>query len=186
MRSKGGPLAEPERFGELYDSNYRALLRFFARRVLDPQLALELTAETLAQAFIRRRQFRGREEGEARAWLYAIARSQLATYYRRGARERRALDRLGIQLPAAAPDELERIEELADLAEARGSVRAGLAGLDEGQRLALRLRVVEERPYPEVARTLGVSEPTARARVSRALRALGKALDPEPTMEEPA
>jgi RNA polymerase sigma-70 factor (ECF subfamily) len=32
--------------------------------------------------------------------------------------------------------------------------------------------VVEGRPYPEVARALGVSEQTARARTSRALRAL--------------
>jgi DNA-directed RNA polymerase specialized sigma24 family protein len=36
----------------------------------------------------------------------------------------------------------------------------------------LQLRVVEERPYAQVAAALGVSEQTARARVSRALAAM--------------
>ena len=43
------------------------------------------------------------------------------------------------------------------------------------QREALELRIVKELPYPEVAIALGVSEQTARARVSRALRALREA-----------
>jgi DNA-directed RNA polymerase specialized sigma24 family protein len=37
--------------------------------------------------------------------------------------------------------------------------------------------VIDERPYAEVARTLGISEQTARARVSRALRRLADATD---------
>ena len=53
-----------------------------------------------------------------------------------------------------------------------------LARLIDDQRDALRLRVVEERSYPEVADALGVSEQTARARVSRGLRALARALEP--------
>jgi RNA polymerase sigma factor (sigma-70 family) len=60
------------------------------------------------------------------------------------------------------------------------SVRLGLAAqlerLSEEQRDALQLRVVEEMPYEEVARRLGVSEPAARARVSRGLRSLQRAL----------
>jgi RNA polymerase sigma-70 factor (ECF subfamily) len=47
----------------------------------------------------------------------------------------------------------------------------------------VRLRVVDELPYPDVAARLGISEQAARARVSRALRALAGALDdlrPEP------
>jgi len=45
------------------------------------------------------------------------------------------------------------------------------------QREALQLRVVDELDYPTVADRLGVSEVAARARVSRALRALAGALD---------
>ncbi|HEY3774967.1 MAG TPA: sigma factor-like helix-turn-helix DNA-binding protein [Solirubrobacteraceae bacterium] len=49
---------------------------------------------------------------------------------------------------------------------------------------ALRLRVVEERPYPEVARVLGISEQAARARVSRGLRSLRSVLEAAPSREE--
>ena len=41
----------------------------------------------------------------------------------------------------------------------------------------MRLRVVEELDYPVVAARLGVTEATARARVSRGLRLLAVALD---------
>jgi RNA polymerase sigma-70 factor (ECF subfamily) len=47
--------------------------------------------------------------------------------------------------------------------------------------------VVEQRSYEEVARSLGITEATARARVSRGLRALATSLEPRPltAQEEP-
>ena len=74
-------------------------------------------------------------------------------------------------------DDYERIVELAGLAELRQRVAAAFSGLSNDQRDALRLRVIDERPYPEVAQTQGVSEQTARARVSRALRRLADAVE---------
>ena len=68
--------------------------------------------------------------------------------------------------------EYDRIEELAASRELREQVAEALAGLPSEQREVLRLRVVQERSYRELATTLGISEQTARARVSRALRAL--------------
>jgi DNA-directed RNA polymerase specialized sigma24 family protein len=52
-----------------------------------------------------------------------------------------------------------------------------LARLSPEQRNALRMRVVEELEYPEVARRLQASEEAARARVSRGLRQLAAELD---------
>ena len=66
---------------------------------------------------------------------------------------------------------------MAGLGVLRDELRAALSQLAGEQQEALRLRVVEGLPYPEVARRLGVAEPAARARVSRGLRALAKAID---------
>ena len=44
-----------------------------------------------------------------------------------------------------------------------------LDGLPNGYREAVRLRVVEELPYAEVAQQLSITETAARMRVSRAL-----------------
>lgn len=86
--------------------------------------------------------------------------------------------RLGIRLPSLHEDDVAAIEERAGLAELRAALGVELARLSREQRDALQLRVVEERPYAEVALALGVSEPAARARVSRGLRALASALEP--------
>jgi RNA polymerase sigma-70 factor (ECF subfamily) len=167
---------EPAAFSEFYDDHARGLVRFFARRLIDAEAALDLTAETFAQAFAARGSFRGATDEEARSWLYTIAHRQLSAYLRKGYVDRRARERLGVQLGTADTEELARVEELADLGELRDAVAGGLRALSDDQREAVELRIVAELPYPELARRLAISEPTARARVSRALRTLRVAL----------
>ena len=179
-------LSEPDSFRTFYEDNYESLLRHFARQVYDPQLAMDLCAETFARAFAARRRFRGQDERAARSWLQAIAGSLLTDYFRRGYAERRALERLGIELEPAEAAELSRVEEMADLAGARRAIQRALLSLTPDAQLALRLRVIDERPYVEVAAALGISEQTARARVSRALRALSQSVQaPEAIGETP-
>jgi RNA polymerase sigma factor (sigma-70 family) len=156
----------------LYALHAEGLLGYFARRTMQAEVAVDLVAETFAQAFVHRDEFRGRDDGEAIAWVYGIARGQLGSYFRRGQVHRRALGRLGVDVPDLVDADFERIEDLAALDHLRGQVADGLARLPLKHRDALRLRIVEERGYPEVARELGVSEQAARARVSRALRVL--------------
>ena len=168
---------EPTAFTDFYAAHSRQLLVFFARRTFDVEAARDLTAETFAQAFEHRSRFRGHTDAEAGAWLYGIARHQLSRYARKGVVERKAVNRLGIRLPTVTEDDYERIVELAGLTQLRDRVTAAFGELSDDQRDALRLRVIDERPYPEVAQTLGISEQTARARVSKALRRLADAID---------
>lgn len=157
---------------ELYRSHARDLLVFFTRRVYDPEVALDLVAETFAAAFAVRSQFRGSESDQAIAWIYGIAHHLLGRYFRRGAVERRALAKLGVEVPAMTDDEYERVIELTGLDQLRGRVAAALADLPLDQRRAIELRIVDERSYGEVADEMGISEQVARARVSRGLREL--------------
>ena len=178
------PLGDPVRFGEAYRAHSQPILIFLTRRTYDPETALDLTAETFAKAFAGRRRFRGSTDEELAAWLFAIARNVLARFLRRGVAERRALTRLGVDVPALEPYDVARIVELAGLAEMRDAVKHEFRTLSEHQREALQLRVVEELSYVDVARRLDVSEPTARARVSRGLRVLAAALDHRQTTQE--
>lgn len=162
---------------ELYRAHARPMLVYFVRRCYDAQLAVDLVGETFARAFARRRRFRGQSLTEAEAWLWAIARNALADALRRGRAEREGLRRLGVQTPQLADDELLRVEQLAGVEELRVAIGEALQTLSADQREALRLRVVLEMDYPAVAARLGVSQATARARVSRGLRALSATLD---------
>jgi RNA polymerase sigma-70 factor (ECF subfamily) len=177
MDALDAPITDPDTFVALYRRESPMLLTFCARRVLDAETALDLVAETFAQAFKGRRSFRGRTEVEARAWLLTIARRQIVRYLERGALDRKLVQKVGLHVPAMAPDEIAEVDRRAGLPELRATLGAELAKLTDDQREALRLRVVEERPYQEVAASLGVSEATARARVSRGLRAMGRELE---------
>jgi RNA polymerase sigma-70 factor (ECF subfamily) len=157
---------------KLYDRHAQELLAFFARRTYDPEATVDLLAQTFAAAFEDRMQFRGGDAQAARAWLYGIARHELTDYHRRGLLERSALNRLGVERRGLTDVEYDHIEALAGDEELRSSLAQELSALPHDQREALRLRIIEEQPYDDVARSLGISEPTARARVSRALRAL--------------
>lgn len=175
---------EPELFADFYRDHVEALLGFFARRVYDPQVALDLAAETFAQAFISRDRFRGSTEEQASAWLYRIARRQLSRFFRRAQVERRGLERLGIEPPQLDDEQQARVEELADIEGLRGVIRGELGRLSHVQRQAVELRIVEELPYAELARRLDISEGTARVRVNRGLKALASALDNYPHVKE--
>jgi RNA polymerase sigma-70 factor, ECF subfamily len=162
--------------GELFEAEGPRLLAFATRRTFDAEQALDLVGECFAVAFERRAKFRGSTREEAVGWLYAICRTQLNHHFRRQGAERRALTRLGVDRPVMGEDERRRVEELAGLEELRATVAAELQLLPPDQRDAVRLRVVDELDYAEVAARLDITQQTARARVSRGLRALNDAV----------
>jgi RNA polymerase sigma factor (sigma-70 family) len=164
--------SDVEVFAAFYRAYYDGVLAFLARRVFDPEVAFDLVSETFAKALERRRQFRGDTAEQEQAWLFAIARTELSHYWRSGKTERAAIQRYSIAVPALTEAETDRIEAMAGLAALGDELADALSELPPDHRLAVELRVIRELSYAEVAAELGVSEPTARARVSRGLRAL--------------
>lgn len=133
----------------LYRAHAAGMLGFFMRRTFDAEVAVDLVADTFVAAIADRGSFRGESDDEAVGWLYGIARHRLGDFQRHGRVERRGLEQAGLERRALSDWEYERIEELAGLSELREQVAAGLDGL---------------------------SEQTARARVSRAVAALRRSL----------
>ncbi len=161
----------------LYEAHAAAILKFAMRRTLDAQASVDVVGETFALAFAQRTKHRGTSSAEASSWLFGIANNLLKEFYRSGAIERRAMAKIGVEQTLVPPEEFERIEALASTSEIRGAVRDALADLSVEHRVAVRLRVVDELPYPMVAEKLEVSEDVARARVSRGLKKLREQLE---------
>lgn len=180
LAAKLRAVADPEGFDDVYRAHVRPILRFFVRRTFDIEAARELTAETFAQALVSRKRFRGTTDAEVGGWLFAIAHRQLVRYTRRGIAQRDAIDRLGIQVPQVAEGDYDRIFELAGLQDLRAAVAEAFSSLPPGLQDAVRLRVLDEHCYRDVAEILGTSELAARARVSRGLRTLFEAVGPRP------
>lgn len=154
-----------ESFGEFYRRYEEPMLRFFVRRVRDPELAADLAAETFAAALLAARRFRPGPP-PADAWLFGIARNVLSASARRKRVAAKARRRLALPPLVITDDILERIAALAD------PVVARVDELPEEQRDALQARIVEERDYAEIAQDLHCSEALVRQRVSRALGTL--------------
>jgi RNA polymerase sigma-70 factor (ECF subfamily) len=166
-RSDAALLAgDAEAFGEFYARHEDAILGFFLRRVARPELAADLTAETFAAA-LRARRTHDPSRGEAKGWLFGIARHVLAGSLRRGRVEDDARRRLRLERLVLDDAALERVAELAG-----APALAALAALPPEQQVAIEGRVVQERGYDELAVELECSESVVRQRVSRGLRAL--------------
>jgi RNA polymerase sigma factor (sigma-70 family) len=165
MRSDAQLFGSAEGFRELYDRYSLRIYRFQLGRTRNADAALELTAETFAQAWLSRARFRDLADGSAAPWLYAIARHVLVASVRKRRIERHAVERLGALL---RPDEQEIVPS-----------QLWLEGLDEAIaelpadiRRALELRVVDELAYDDVAREMQTTAGAARVRVHRGLSAL--------------
>jgi RNA polymerase sigma-70 factor (ECF subfamily) len=170
-------MSDAQALADLYRREGEKVLVFLTRRTWDAEVALELTAETFALAIGRWRRLGALSVEQQRAWLFTVARRQLSHYLRRARIERRAIERLGLQVPTVSEDDVSEIERAAGLEEMRAALSRELSRLSADQREAVRLRVVEECSYVVLSERLGVSEQVARARVSRGLRRLADALE---------
>ena len=170
----------------LYQRHRDALLVFLVRRTADTEVCAGPVGGDVRTGRGLPRRYRGKTEAEAAGWLYGIAKRQLALYYRRGQAEQRALNKLGLERPPASDALLREVEERAALNDLRRDLAEALDALSEPIRDAVQLRIVDELPYAEVARSLRISERAARARVSRGLAALADLLDPTAIREATA
>jgi RNA polymerase sigma-70 factor (ECF subfamily) len=160
---------DPDAFSELYERHAEAVHGYFVRRTGDRTATLDLTAETFAQAWFVRARFRDEAGGTAAPWLYGIARNVLLMSVRRGALERRATQRLGLQERLDGPDQV--CAAVPEQAWTDGADEL-LDALPADQREAVRLRVIEDLGYDEIADALHTTPGNARVRVHRGLRSL--------------
>ena len=140
-------------FEALYDRVAERLLIYLARRVRDPDAAAELWAV----AFESWPRCRASGPAEAEAWMFGVARNQLAAYYRTGAIKQRALEKLRWAAPSLGADDREWIDRAVDLEALSPALDEALAELPQKRRQAVQLRVVEDLPYDAIAKRLGCS-----------------------------
>lgn len=154
--------ADRQRFVDIYERNYEAVLRYAWRRV-GPDDAADVVAETFTIAW---RRLRDVPQDVPLPWLYGVARNLIAN---RGRKDRRR----------GTPDVFDEGVYLveADHAEAIGRRDAALAALrdlSENDREIVRLIAWEGLTTAEAAVVLGCSVATATVRLHRARKRIEK------------
>jgi RNA polymerase sigma-70 factor (ECF subfamily) len=158
---------QPEAFGVFYRRYERVVLGYFMRRVGDPELAADLTAETFAAALMSVRRYKAQRDTAA-PWLFGIARHTLLRSVEKRRVEDRARRKLGWQALTLDDDLLERVAR----AGADERVAELLDRLPDDQAQAVRARVIDEQDYAQIAGRLRCSQSVVRQRVSRGLGTL--------------
>ncbi|HTU84078.1 MAG TPA: RNA polymerase sigma factor [Solirubrobacteraceae bacterium] len=161
-------------FAVFYRRHVPAALAYLLRETRDPEAAADLAAEVFAAVLLAARRYAVQGES-ATPWVIGIARNKLLMSFRRGRVEARARRRLGFEAMTLDDGDLERIANVA--ASGSGTLLALVDGLPEDERLAVRSRVLDERPYREIATELECSEMVIRKRVSRGLARMREQLE---------
>jgi RNA polymerase sigma-70 factor (ECF subfamily) len=142
-----------------------ALRAFIGRRVDDPAAQRRVASETFAHV---QRELSGLRSGErVGAWLYQVARVHVAEHLR--------AESAGDLLFAAAAPPPEDEEQVR--AELTTLIEACADALPDTYREALVLAELEGLPQPEVARRLGLSLTSAKARMQRGQQRMQELLD---------
>jgi RNA polymerase sigma-70 factor, ECF subfamily len=156
------PRADGPAFRAIYEEHAAAVTRRLAHSSGDTELARDLAQETFVVAFVRLEHFRG--ESSLSTWLHAIAFNLLRDHRKRTRRRLSVWARLRGHPPPnpVEPDRALQSQEDFD------RLRAILAELDDAQRDAFVLRVVEGVSLAEAATILGVRVATVSYRARRA------------------
>jgi RNA polymerase sigma-70 factor, ECF subfamily len=161
-----------EAFGVLYERRNELVLAFLLKRTRNPEVAMDLMAETFAAALVALFDRPPAIVGSAAPWLLTIARNTMIDSYRRGSVESTARRRLALEPMQINDSDVERVLRIA----AETDLLIALSEeLPTDQFDALRARVLDERGYEEIARELACSPAVVRKRVSRAIATLREA-----------
>jgi RNA polymerase sigma-70 factor (ECF subfamily) len=169
--------SDADAFSVFYKRHERMIVGFLMRRVRDPEVAADLTAEVFAAAL----EAAGRYSPSgvsAAPWLLAIAHNKLVSSVRRGQVEETARRQVEmLEVIELRPESLRHLEQLAA---GDAWVEDMLAKLPVDQRQVVQSRVLDERSYEEIAHELKTSPLVIRKRVSRGLARLRTELENRP------
>lgn len=157
-----------EAFAEVVEACHHLLRAVILRETADCDLADEIAQESLARAWTHREQYRSGTS--PRAWLLAIARSQLMEFHRRANRDRRHLGDLIRQelmrhRQTEESDENLRLQRL-------NALKICLTELPPAQRELLDLVHEKGMSTEDAAAMIGIQPAACRQRLSRLQRAL--------------
>lgn len=161
--------AEADSFEALYRRTFPRVYAYVASLLRDRAAAEDATALAFERAYRKRRGYRS-GRGTREAWLFGIARNAALDELRR---RKRHVSLEADPADLAAP----ALDDHADLALRRETVRAALARLEARERELVALKFMAGLSNAEIARVIGVSESNVGTRLHRTVNKLREACD---------
>src|SRR3954469_21804144 len=129
--------ADPQAFREFYERYAVWVRAWFQRHTGSDAVALDLTAETFAQAWHSLRRYRDMADGSGAPWLFGIARNLLRQYHKHNRIETAARMRLGLPVDASGTEDYEAVDERVAAGALRQELQHAVQSLPADQQAAL-------------------------------------------------
>ncbi|GAB4097331.1 hypothetical protein GCM10028787_28060 [Brachybacterium horti] len=168
---------DQQRFVALFEDAYDEVLRFVRRRLEDG--AEDVTAEAFLVAW-RRLDDLPADHGDARAWVFGIARGIMANSRRAGSRR----DALAVRLVDSGSAR-GIVDDEDDSAVLRIDLATAWNSLAPAEQEVLSLAVLDGLTSAQAAEVLGISAVAFRLRLSRARRRLRASMEARPAPSPP-
>jgi RNA polymerase sigma factor (sigma-70 family) len=165
---------DPDACSVFYRRHLPRAVAYVMGQTHDPEVTADIVGEVFAAVIASAGRYRP-ERDSAAPWVMGIARNVISASRRRGRVEDRTRRRLGIETLELDEADVHETEAMASLP--GGGVVELVEALPDGERAAVKARIVDELGYREIAAELRCSELVARKRVSRGLGRLRKQLE---------
>lgn len=161
--------SDEDRASTAFRQHRQSVYRYLLRRTSDPDEAEEITQRVFVDATVAfsRAEFR---PDSILAWLYTVAERRLIDDLRRRSNTAEIVRQFSHRATSHPPHYGFAVAE---------TLRAAIAELPTEQRLVVVMKILEGRPFAEIASSLGSTEAACKMRFSRALRTLRARLDEE-------
>lgn len=153
------------KFEKIYNKHIDKIYRFIFLKVGTQEVAEDLCGQVFAKGW---RKFKsGAGIQNIAAYLYQIARAEIADYYRKEAKYKIvSAEVVQVVDPAASPEEIQRVQSDFEI------VRASLNKINEDYQNALILRYIDGLSIKKIAEIMEKKEGAVRVMLHRALKEL--------------
>ncbi|MGC9049027.1 MAG: RNA polymerase sigma factor [Patescibacteria group bacterium] len=157
-------------FAKIYDFYLDKIYRFIYFRVSDENLARDFTSETFIKVL---NYIKGGQEIENfQSFLYQTARNLIVDFYRQKRQEELPIDEF---IEENIVEEKDLASEVADKFELE-KIQNALKQIPDHYREVIVLRFIEDLPFKEIAKIIGLKEDHTRVLVHRGLKMLRQQL----------
>ena len=165
---------DPETFGILYDKYYQQIFGYIQRRVLNWELAQDITSEVFIKAFKSIWKFRWTGIS-IKAWFYRIATNEVNMYFRKGKyvpvslqelMERKGFEPIDIN---TTEEEKAQIEKKLRQYEDFILIQSKIKELPIKYQEVISLRYFEQKSIKEISEILNKNEGTIKSLLSRGI-----------------
>lgn len=170
-------------FGQLFDAYFERILGYSFRRVLDAEVAQDVTANVFLKLVQNLDRFAWRHEQSFNGWIFRIASNEVNTYFRDQQKYRylapedsaKVLDKLTMD-----EDQRASVEKELDQHQRFALLHKAISRLEPREQEIIHLYYFEHLPHRAVAEALAMREGAVRTAMHRAQGRLEQILVSEP------